>query len=317
MNYLITGGTGSLGKTIAKRLLDRPINEDHVWVYSRGEMAQYEMGVAFGDNPRLHFHIGDVRDESRLRSAMLGMDYVIHAAALKQVPVCEYNPGEALLTNAIGTWNVCMAAVSANVGRVMVVSTDKAVNPVNMYGATKLCAEKMAVIANRMGATRFAACRYGNVFMSRGSVVPMFLRRAMDKLPIPVTDPNMTRFWITLPQAAAFILDCLHRLRGGEIFVPKLPSIRIVDLAEAVCPKCPVEFIGVRPGEKLHEVLITKDEIPYVDDHVGYYVIRPAFLLGSSWDELHPVPKDFVYESGTNDKWLSVADLAKILDVEV
>jgi len=326
MRVLITGGTGSLGKMLVKYLLNLGEGEEirhvqdsdieRVTILSRDELKQFEMHQMFPGEGRLVTVIGDVRDLDRLMSVFPGNDVVIHAAALKQVPVCEYYPEEAIRTNILGTLNVCKAASRCNVQRVITLSTDKAANPVNLYGATKLAAEKITVQANQWGSTRYAVCRYGNVFASRGSVVPMFADLASRGESIPITDIMMTRFWITLPEAAQFVWHSIHRMRGGEIFVPKLPSVHITDLAEAVCEHCKTHIIGIRPGEKLHEILITCDEVVRTTEFPEYFRISPSFDVGVTWIDGQPVPQDFVYTSDTNKKWLSVEQLRKVIEEE-
>src|SRR5450759_3120545 len=273
---LVTGGTGSFGRRFVRTALDK-YGARRVIVYSRDELKQHEMRVEFGNDPRLTFFIGDVRDAPRLHRAFeAGLDVVVHAAALKQVPACEYNPFEAIQTNIMGGRNVIDAAIDQGVRRIPALSTDKAVNPINLYGATKLCAEKVFVQANAYAGaknTRFSCARYGNVVGSRGSVIPVFLeQRRRGK--ITITDPRMTRFWLTLEQGVKFVIRCLEQMHGGEIFVPKIPSMRLVDLAETVAPGCQVEYIGIRPGEKLHEVLVSEDESRQTLETEDMYVIQ-------------------------------------------
>ena len=258
---LVTGGTGSFGKKFIETML-KEYHPAKLIVFSRDELKQHEMRVAGFDHPSLRYFIGDVRDVERLRRAMHGVDIVVHAAALKQVPACEYNPMEAIKTNILGSSNVVEAALDAGVKKVLALSTDKAVNPVNLYGATKLAAEKLIIQSNSYAggmATRFSCVRYGNVVGSRGSVVPIFLQqRSSGKLTI--TDERMTRFWLTLDQGVRFVIRCIEKMHGGEVFVPKIPSMKIIDLAKAIAPGCKLEVVGIRPGEKLHEVLISEDE---------------------------------------------------------
>lgn len=306
---LITGGTGSFGHAFVREVLQEDVRK--VIVFSRDELKQYEMARLFPD-PRMRFFIGDVRDKDRLYRAFDGVDVVVHAAALKHVPACEYNPIEAVKTNILGAQNVIEAALDCGVRRVIALSTDKAANPINLYGATKLAADKLFIAANSYAGpkeTRFSVVRYGNVVGSRGSVVPLFLRlRHTGKLPI--TDTRMTRFWITLEQGVRFVLDCLGRMRGGEIFVPKIPSMRVVDLAEAIAPGCRLEHIGIRPGEKLHEVMIPEDDARRTLEFETYYVIQPEFPW---WKNGHEngrrLPEGFRYASDTNTEWLTVKDL--------
>src|SRR5512146_1702689 len=257
---LVTGGTGSFGKKFTKILLAEK-NPKKIIIFSRDELKQHEMQVGGYNHPSLRYFIGDIRDRERLVRAMHGVDIVVHAAALKQVPACEYNPMEAIKTNIMGTANVVEAALDAGVKKVMTISTDKAVNPVNLYGATKLAAEKLTVQSNAYAAgaaTRYACVRYGNVVGSRGSVVPVFLKqRGSGRLTI--TDDRMTRFWLSLEQGVRFVIKCVEEMRGGEVFVPKIPSLKVIDLARAIAPGASVSIVGIRPGEKLHEVLISED----------------------------------------------------------
>ena len=318
---LITGGTGSFGRRFTETVLARHRVRKLI-ILSRDELKQSEMAQAFGDHPALRFFLGDVRDRDRLMRAFQGVDYVIHAAALKQVPAAEYNPWESVRTNVIGAQNVIDAAIERGVRRVVALSSDKAANPVNLYGATKLVSDKLFVAGNTYasgGETALAVVRYGNVMGSRGSVVPVF-RKLRAKGHIPITDRRMTRFWISLDQAVAFVLRALARMRGGEIFVPKLPSLRIVDLAQAVAPECAIEEVGIRPGEKLHEMMITVEDSRKAVEYDDHFVIQPAFSWWS--DEVgleiggRPVPEGFVYASNTNDRWLSMEELRDLLDDE-
>ncbi|HEY7545695.1 MAG TPA: UDP-N-acetylglucosamine 4,6-dehydratase (inverting), partial [Blastocatellia bacterium] len=262
------------------------------------------------------YFIGDVRDVERLRRAMRGVDVVVHAAALKQVPACEYNPIEAVMTNVMGAKNIIDAALDSGVSKVLALSTDKAVNPVNLYGATKLVAEKLFVQANAYsgtGPTRFSCVRYGNVVGSRGSVIPLFLKQR-DSGRITVTDPRMTRFWITLDQGARFVIGCIERMHGGEVFVPKIPSMSITDLARAVAPDCNVEKVGIRPGEKLHEALVSEDEARHTVELDDMFVVKPAhpWWIGDNWKEGRSLVEGFRYTSDTNMEWLGVEDLKKL-----
>lgn len=309
---LITGGTGSFGKTFTRKILGYGIKK--VIVFSRDELKQFEMMQEFDDS-RVRFFIGDVRDKERLRQAFDGVDIVIHAAALKQVGACEYNPFEAVKTNIIGAQNIIEAAIDRNVSRVIALSTDKAASPVNLYGATKLASDKLFVAGNSYTGgkeTRFAVVRYGNVVGSRGSVIPHFLKMKPTGI-LPITDERMTRFWITLEQGTQFVLDSLTRMRGGEIFVPKIPSVRIVDLAEAIAPECRLEYIGIRPGEKLNEAMITEDDSRRTLEFDSYYVIQPEFPWWQNESEQtelgSPLPESFSYMSHTNSAWLSVMDI--------
>jgi UDP-N-acetylglucosamine 4,6-dehydratase len=270
-----------------------------------------------GDSP-IRYFVGDVRDRERLQRAFSGVDIVVHAAALKQVPACEYNPFEAVLTNVLGAKNVIDAAIDCGVKRVMAISTDKAVNPINLYGATKLCAEKLFVQGNSYsgeGGPRFSCGRYGNVVGSRGSVVPLFLEQRKNRK-ITVTDPRMTRFWITLEQGVRFVIKCIELMHGGEIFVPKIPSMNILDLAKAIAPDCEVEYVGIRPGEKLHEVLISEDEARHTVELDDMYIIQPVhpWWRVENWAGAKSLPEGFRYTSGTNTRWLSVEELRRIIE---
>jgi UDP-N-acetylglucosamine 4,6-dehydratase len=312
---LLTGGTGSFGKAFLNRVTtDYP--NSVVRVYSRDELKQSELRGLY-DSDRVRWLIGDVRDRSRMARAAQGCDVLIHAAAMKQVPACEYNPFEAVRTNVLGAQHVVDAAIDAGVARVVALSTDKAVNPVNLYGATKLCAEKIVVQGNAYAAqfeTRLSCVRYGNVVGSRGSVVPLFLQQAQQGQ-VTITDERMTRFWITLRQAVDLVLHALEHTRGGEVFIPKIPSMRVVDLAEAIAPGAKREVIGIRPGEKLHELLITSDEARHTVDAGDVYVITPEHPWWSQdWHaEGRPLPDGFVYSSETNDEWLDVDKLRAML----
>jgi UDP-N-acetylglucosamine 4,6-dehydratase/5-epimerase len=304
---LITGGTGSFGKAFAKRIL-RDCGPKKVIVLSRDELKQYEMAQEITDG-RIRFFLGDVRDRDRLYRAFAGVDVVVHAAALKQVPAAEYNPFECIKTNVLGAQNVIDAAIDCGVQRVVALSTDKAVNPINLYGATKLCADKLFVAANHYAGgqnTHFAVVRYGNVAGSRGSVVPFF--KANSGREVPITDERMTRFWITLDQAVQLVITGLNTMRGGEIYVPKIPSMRVVDLAEAL--GCTYRVSGIRPGEKLHEALISEDEARKTYDFYTHYCVLPDDY--PSGHEAAPVGEGFSYTSDTNDQWLGVEDLALI-----
>lgn len=314
---LVTGGTGSFGKKFIKIMLEE-YHPAKLIVFSRDELKQHEMRMAGYDHPSLRYFIGDVRDVERMRRAFKGVDIVIHAAALKQVPACEYNPMEAIKTNILGSSNVIDAALDAGVSRVVALSTDKAVSPVNLYGATKLAAEKLFVQSNAYAggrATRFSCVRYGNVVGSRGSVVPLFLKqRATGKL--TVTDDRMTRFWISLEQGVRFVIRCAEQMHGGELFVPKIPSMTVMDLARAVAPEAEVNVIGIRPGEKLHEVLISEDEARTTVELDDMFVVQPAEALwfGYDWEKLgRPLQDGFRYASNTNDEWLSIEDIRKII----
>ena len=314
---LVTGGTGSFGKKFIKTVLEKH-NPEKVIIFSRDELKQYEMRAAGFNQSNLRYFIGDVRDQNRLRRAMQGVDVVVHAAALKQVPACEYNPKEAIKTNINGTSNVVEAALDAGVKKVLALSTDKAVNPVNLYGATKLAAEKLAVQSNAYAGgreTRISCVRYGNVVGSRGSVVPKFLQQR-DSGKLTVTDERMTRFWITLEQGVNFVIRCIEQMHGGEVFVPKIPSTTIVDLAKAISPQAEIEFIGIRAGEKLHEVLISEDEARSTVELEDMYVVQPATSpwFGYEWeDQGKKLEYGFRYASNTNDEWLTKAQIEEIV----
>ncbi len=316
---LITGGTGSFGRKFTEILLKK-YKPKKIIIYSRDEFKQFEMRKVFNDRCMRYF-IGDVRDKERLIRAMEGVDYVVHAAALKHVPVAEYNPMEAIKTNVLGANNVIDAAIEQGVRRVIALSTDKAVNPVNLYGATKLAADKLFIAANNIKGSRdirFSVVRYGNVMGSRGSVIPLFMelaKKGADKLPI--THPDMTRFWITLEEAAEFVLKSFENMQGGEVFVPKIPSMRITDLAKAIAPKAEFKIIGIRPGEKLHETLISVDDSNNTMEFSKYFIILPSILLVGSpkfetnvWGERGERKEyGFSYTSKNNSWWLTVEEL--------
>lgn len=311
---LVTGGTGSFGKKFVSRVLKENIKK--VIVLSRDELKQFEMASDYTDE-RIRFFLGDVRDKERLFRAFNGVDIVIHAAALKHVGSCEYNPFEAVKTNIHGAQNVIDAAIECNVKRVIALSTDKAVSPINLYGATKLASDKLFIAANSYVGNkdlRFSVVRYGNVVGSRGSVIPFFLKMKKTGR-IPITDERMTRFWITLEQGVQFVLDNLHRMKGGEIFVPKIPSMKITDLAKAVAPECKIEIIGIRPGEKLHEVMITEDDARHTLENQGYYVIKPEFTWWKNKGEKvgKPIPEGFSYSSDKNKHWLTIDELKNLI----
>ena len=319
-NILITGGTGSFGKEATEVILKK-YNPRRLIIFSRDELKQFEMSQTFSMSqyPCIRYFIGDVRDKERLNRAFYGVDYVIHAAALKQVPAAEYNPFEAVKTNIIGAQNVINVAIDQGVNRVMALSTDKAANPINLYGATKLCSDKLFIAGNSYGShkeTIFSVVRYGNVVGSRGSVIPFFLK-FKDNGYLPITDPNMTRFWITLEQAVEFVLVCLENMCGGELFVPKIPSMNIMDLAQAIAPECKTRIVGVRPGEKIHELMISSDDARQTLELDKFYVIQPQFNFWtrrSSWNEGRQVSDNFEYSSGTNPWRLSVAEMQEMLD---
>lgn len=314
---LITGGTGSFGKKFVEVLLAE-YNPAKVIVFSRDELKQHEMRTNGFDQSNLRYFIGDVRDIDRLRRAFHGVDLIVHAAALKQVPACEYNPLEAIKTNILGTSNVVEAALDLGVKKVMALSTDKAVNPINLYGATKLAAEKLTIQSNAYAggrATRYSCVRYGNVVGSRGSVVPVFLKQR-EEGKLTVTDERMTRFWLSLDQGVRFVIRCIEQMHGGEVFVPKIPSTTIVDLAKAIAPKSELEVVGIRPGEKLHEVLISEDEARSTVEMDDMYVVQPSqdLWFGMDWAEKgKPLPDGFRYASNTNEEWLDMDQIRAII----
>ncbi|MBK8754238.1 MAG: UDP-N-acetylglucosamine 4,6-dehydratase (inverting) [Candidatus Competibacteraceae bacterium] len=322
-SILITGGTGSFGKRCVKTLLER-FKPNRVVVYSRDELKQYEMAEEF-NQPEMRYFIGDVRDRERLRQAMRGIDFVVHAAALKHVPVAEYNPMECIKTNIYGAENVIAAALDNDVERVIALSTDKAANPINLYGASKLASDKLFMAANNIAGrhrTRFAVVRYGNVVGSRGSVLPFFRKLAANGArELPITDPRMTRFWITLQQGVDFVLESLNRMQGGELFVPKLPSARITDLATAIAPHLPHQIVGIRPGEKLHEIMCPRDDSRLTLEFADYYIIRPSitftmkvdYAITRSGEQGRLVEDEFEYNSGTNPHFLNIDELHSLL----
>jgi len=312
---LVTGGTGSFGQVFIRRLLDEH-DPAAIRVYSRDELKQFELGQRLSDE-RVRFFLGDVRSLERLVVATRGADVIIHTAALKQVPACEYNPFEAVQTNIVGAENVVAAAIRNEVPKTLALSTDKAVNPVNLYGATKLCAEKIITQGNTYAAdtaARFSSVRYGNVLGSRGSVIPLFERQAKEG-ELTITDEAMTRFWITLDEAVTFVIESLERMQGGEVFIPMIPSMRIVDLAEAVAPGVPTALIGIRPGEKVHEVLITEDESRLGARFDAYFAIYPPFQFWRTegYPKGDELPPGFRYSSDVNDRWLGVDELRQVV----
>ena len=313
---LITGGTGSFGKKFTEIMLG-DFQPRKLIIFSLDELKQYEMQTHGFDQPSLRYFIGDVRDRERLHRAMHGVDIVVHAAALKQVPACEYNPLEAIKTNIDGTSNVVEAALDAGVKKVMMLSTDKAVSPVNLYGATKLAAEKLTVQSNAYAAgsaTRYSCVRYGNVVGSRGSVVPVFLKQR-ESGTVTITDERMTRFWLSLEQGVRFVIRCIEQMHGGEVFVPKIPSMRVVDLAKAIAPRAKMEIVGIRPGEKLHEALISEDEARNTMEREDMFVVVPTEPL---WErnvkyEGKPLPDGFRYTSDNNTEWLDLEGIKKFV----
>ena len=314
-SILITGGTGSFGKKCTEMLL-RLYKPKKVIIFSRDELKQFEMAQTFPPEkyPCMRYFIGDVRDKERLYRAFRGVDHVIHAAALKQVPAAEYNPTECIHTNIGGAENIVNVAADLGVKKVVVLSTDKAVSPVNLYGATKLCSDKLFVAANAFTAceTVYSVVRYGNVMGSRGSVIPFFIKKRDEGGPLPITDARMTRFWITLEQSVHMVLKAFEIAGGGEIFVPKIPSMKITDLAEAIAPGMKTVEVGIRPGEKLHESMITPEDSRNTIDIGEYYVIKPEVCRYKGL-EGKPVPEGFEYNSGTNEAWLTVPELQKTL----
>jgi UDP-N-acetylglucosamine 4,6-dehydratase len=314
---LITGGTGSFGKKFLEIMLSEFFPEK-VIVFSRDELKQHEMRMAGFDQPNLRYFIGDVRDIERLRRAMHGVDIVVHTAALKQVPACEYNPMEAIKTNILGSGNVVEAAIDAGVKKVMALSTDKAVNPINLYGATKLAAEKLFVQSNAYAggmATRFSCVRYGNVVGSRGSVIPVFLQQKQNN-ELTITDDRMTRFWISLEQGVRFVIHCIEEMQGGEVFVPKIPSMRVIDIAKVIAPHADLKVIGIRPGEKLHELLIHEDEARTTIELADMFVVQPSAALwfGHAWEKKGRwLQEGFRYASDSNTDWLSIDQIREIV----
>ncbi len=310
-DILITGGTGSFGQKCTEMLL-RDYKPKRIIIFSRDELKQFEMAQKFPAEqyPCMRYFIGDVRDRERLNRAFHGVDYVIHAAALKQVPAAEYNPTECIHTNIGGAENVINAAADLGVKKVVALSTDKAVGPLNLYGATKLCSDKLFVAANAYigSRTNFSVVRCGNKIGSRGSVIPYFIKKRDEGDPLPVTDRRMTRFWITLQQGVTMVLRAFELAGGGEVFVPKIPSMKISDLAEAIAPGMPTVEVGIRPGEKLHETMITSEDSRHTIDIGDYYVIKPETFSYNGKTGV-PVPEGFVYNSGTNETWLSVGEL--------
>lgn len=318
---LVTGGTGSFGKKFTRHILNN-YKPKKIIVFSRDELKQFEMAQDFPNESRIRFFIGDVRDYQRLLRAFDGVDIVVHAAALKQVPAAEYNPIECIKTNVHGAENIINAAIDSNVEHVLALSTDKAVNPINLYGATKLCSDKLFVAANNYSVTKktkFSVVRYGNVIGSRGSVIPFFNEQKKTGV-IPITDERMTRFWITLQQGVEFVVHCLECMRGGEVFISKIPSMRITDLAQAIAPECKVNIVGIRPGEKLHEIMVPADESRNVMEFEKFFVIKPSAPWASidydapyKGEKGKPVAPDFYYASDNNTDWISVEGLVDVV----
>ncbi|WP_433373635.1 UDP-N-acetylglucosamine 4,6-dehydratase (inverting) [Actinoplanes sp. CA-142083] len=319
-SILVTGATGSFGKAFLTYALEH-LDPQRIVIFSRDELKQYEVRQMFGDDKRLRFFLGDIRDKDRLARAMHGVDYLIHAAALKQVDTAEYNPSEFVATNINGSQNVIDVAIDAGVKKVVALSTDKASSPINLYGATKLVADKSFIAGNHYAAThptRLSVVRYGNVMGSRGSVVPLFRKLAAEGKSLPITDKRMTRFWITLPQAVKFVVDSFDKMAGGELFVPRIPSMRIMDLVEAVAPGSETHETGIRPGEKLHEEMIASDDSRRTLRFPDRYVVQPVV---ASWGYTTPeggaeVEDGFNYRSDNNDLWLSIEDMRKLIDEE-
>lgn len=313
---LVTGGTGSFGKSFVKRILeDNQVNK--VIVFSRDELKQFEMQSLY-NSPKLRYFLGDVRDFQRVKQATDGVDVIVHAAAIKQIPAAEYNPMEAIKTNVIGAENIVNAAIANGVEKVIALSTDKAANPANLYGATKLCSDKLMVAGNVLAGkhpSRFSVVRYGNVLGSRGSVIPFFQEQS--KLGVlTITDARMTRFWLSIGEGVQFVLDSLDRMQGGEIFVPKIPSFKVIDVAEVVAPGMPIKIIGIRPGEKLHEVMITEDDSNFTVEFENYYAILPPFLVDSDFysGNVNKVPSNFSYTSENNQNWHSAESFKAVLN---
>jgi len=318
-SLLITGGTGSFGKKCTKIILER-YKPKRLIIFSRDELKQFEMEQEFPISKYrcLRFFIGDIRDKERMNRAFRNVDYVIHAAALKQVPAAEYNPFEAIKTNILGAQNIINVAIDQGVKKVIALSTDKAANPINLYGATKLCSDKLFIAGNSYVGhddSIFSVVRYGNVAGSRGSVIPFFLK-CRESGVLPITDPRMTRFWITLEQGVNFVLSCLEQMVGGELFVPKLPSMNIMALAKVIAPECKTEIVGIRPGEKLHELLITKDDARRALEFKNYYMIQPDFHYWKrryNGTDGQTVPEDFEYNSYTNPWQLSETEMKEMI----
>ncbi len=315
---LITGGTGSFGKKATEIILKR-YKPKKLIIFSRDELKQFDMAQQFKGSEEIRYFIGDVRDKERLHRAFHGVDFVIHAAAIKQVPVAEYNPFEAVKTNIIGAENVINVAIDQGVKNVIALSTDKAANPINLYGSTKLCSDKLFIAGNSyVGRDHsiFSVVRYGNVVGSRGSIIPFFLKQK-EKGVLPITDSRMTRFWITLEQGVDFVLDCLGQMVGGELFVPKIPSMNIMNLAKVIAPECKTEVVGIRPGEKLHEVMVTRDDARRTLEYKDHYVVQPDFeYWGHRCKENggKKVAEDFEYNSETNPWYLTIDEMRKMLE---
>lgn len=318
-SILVTGGTGSFGRAFIRHALAN-LEPSRIAVFSRDELKQYEFRRDVNDDPRMRWFIGDVRDPGRLSRALSGVDAVVHAAALKQVDTAEYNPFECIATNVLGAENVINASIDAGVERVIALSTDKASSPINLYGASKLCSDKLFVAGNHYaghGKTRLSVVRYGNVVGSRGSVVPLFEKLASSGR-IPITDTRMTRFWITLPQAVKFVVDSFDRMAGGEILVPRIPSTTILDLAQAIAPEAEIDVVGIRPGEKLHEEMISEDDARRTFAFDDHFVIAPLigdWVAEKPWIAGKLLPEGFAYRSDSNDQWLSIEEIRQLVDL--
>ena len=316
-SILVTGGTGSFGMEFVRTVLERH-NPERIVVFSRDELKQYDMRMTLGEDARVRYFLGDIRDRDRLNMALRGVEYVVHAAALKQVDTAEYNPMEFVKTNILGSENVIQASINCGVKKVVALSTDKASSPANLYGATKLTADKLFVSSNHYavdGGTRFSVVRYGNVMGSRGSVIPFFRRLAAAGEPLPITDPRMTRFWITLPQAVDFVVSSFDDMSGGELYVPRIPSMHVMDLAEAIAPGAETVEVGIRPGEKLHEEMISAEDARRTVRRDDRYVVQPTLAMWGGFHEAagEPVPDGFAYSSDANDQWLTIEALRQML----
>ncbi|MEW6008457.1 MAG: UDP-N-acetylglucosamine 4,6-dehydratase (inverting) [Candidatus Omnitrophota bacterium] len=315
---LLTGGTGSFGQKFTEVMLKK-YRPKVIRIFSRDELKQWDMEKKFNNHRQLRFFIGDVRDKNRLERAMDGTNIVVHAAALKQVPLCEYNPFEAVKTNILGAQNVIEAAIDHNIEKVMAISTDKAVNPVNLYGASKMCMEKLFIAANAyVGSkrkTKMSSARYGNVIGSRGSIIPLLKEQRLSGT-ITITDRRMTRFWITLEHGVEFVIQCIEKMHGGEVFVPKVPSMRIMDLAKTIAPRCKIKYIGIRPGEKIHECLLTEDESGHALEYKDLFVIIPDHPWWSfdNWKDGKKLSQGFKYTSDSNPHWLNEKELLKMIE---
>lgn len=314
---LLTGGTGSFGQKFTEVVLKR-YKPKIIRIFSRDELKQWDMKRTFNDDSCLRFLLGDVREKDRLERAIDGADIVVHAAALKQVPLCEYNPFEAVKTNILGAQNIIKVAIDCNVEKVLAISSDKAVNPVNLYGATKMCMEKLITAGNsyvgEKRKTRMSCVRYGNVVGSRGSIIPLFNKQKSTGT-ITITDSRMTRFWTTLERGVEFVIEAIDKMHGGEIFIPKMPSMKVTDLSKTIAPECKVKFIGIRPGEKMHECLVTEDEARHALEYDDFFVIEPEhpWWGAENWKNGKLLPEGFRYTSEKNDKWLTRVELQEMM----